>query len=102
MIRVRDLTKTYADGKRALTGLTLEFGDGMLGLLGPNGSGKSTFLSMLVLASEPTSGTLEYHGLDAAHSRSRAAIREMIGYLPQDFAPIGGLTGLEYLLHCAR
>ena len=34
--------------------------------------------------------------------RARAAIRRRIGYLPQDFPPIGHLTGREYLTHCAR
>ncbi len=34
--------------------------------------------------------------------RRGPAIRRRIGFLPQDFHPIGHLTGREYLLHCAR
>lgn len=74
----------------------------MLGLLGPNGSGKTTLLSLLVLALEPTSGRRLYGGLDAARAGHRPAIRRMLGYLPQDFAPVGHLSGFEYLVHCAR
>jgi ABC-2 type transport system ATP-binding protein len=40
--------------------------------------------------------------MDAAHGRTRAAIRGQIGYLPQDFQPLRDLTGAEYLIHCAR
>jgi ABC-type multidrug transport system ATPase subunit len=102
MIHVRGLRKTYGDGKEALRGVDLDIGEGMTGLLGPNGAGKTTFLSMLVLALQPTGGTRVYDGLDAAAVRNHGRIRAMIGYLPQDFEPIGRLTGFEYLLHCAR
>jgi ABC-2 type transport system ATP-binding protein len=74
----------------------------MVGLLGPNGAGKTTFLSILVLALEPSSGRRVYDGLDAARARLRPAIRRRIGYLPQDYRPLAGLSGWEYLLHCAR
>lgn len=102
MIEIRNLSKTYADGKRALVGVDLTIGDGMFGLLGPNGAGKTTFLSLLVLALEPTAGTRRYDGLDASRPADRPEIRRRIGYLPQDFAPIPYLTGLEYVVHCAR
>lgn len=102
MIEVRGLTKRYADGKVALRGIDLSIGNGMMGLLGPNGAGKTTFLSILTLALEPTSGSRRYDDLDAARAADRPEIRRRIGYLPQDFAPIRHLTGLEYLIHCGR
>jgi len=102
MIELEGLSKTYADGTQALRGVDLRLDRGMLGLLGPNGAGKTTFLSILVLAQEPSSGRRIYDGLDAARARLRPAIRRMIGYLPQDYRPLAGLTGWEYLLHCAR
>lgn len=102
MIEVRGLTKRYADGKVALRGIDLSIGNGMMGLLGPNGAGKTTFLSILTLALEPTSGSRLYDDLDAARAADRPEIRRRIGYLPQDFAPIRHLTGLEYLVHCGR
>jgi ABC-2 type transport system ATP-binding protein len=102
MIELDGIVKVYADGLQALRGISLRLEGGMFGLLGPNGAGKTTFLSILVLALEPTAGRRLYDGLDAAGRRERAAIRRSIGYLPQDYHPIGHLTGREYLLHCAR
>ncbi|HBL30605.1 MAG TPA: ABC transporter ATP-binding protein [Acidobacteria bacterium] len=102
MIELQDLAKIYADGTRALQGVSLSFDRGMLGLLGPNGAGKTTFLSLLTLALEPSAGRRIYDGLDAAQPGRRAAIRRRIGYLPQDYRPVGHLTGREYLGHMAR
>ncbi len=102
MIEMQSIVKTYADGLQALKGVSISLEQGMFGLLGHNGAGKTTFLSILVLALEPTSGRRVYDGLNAADRRTRGEIRRRIGYLPQDFAPLGHLTGREYLLHCAR
>jgi ABC-type multidrug transport system ATPase subunit len=102
MIELRALAKTYGDGHQALRGVDLTLGEGMFGLLGPNGAGKTTLLSILVLAVEPTRGTRLYDGLDPARGSARRKIRSAIGYLPQDFQPIRHLSGLEYLVHCAR
>ena len=101
MIRIQGLSKRFADGKSALQGVDLSFGEGLLGILGPNGAGKTTLLSILTLGLEPTSGRCFYCELDPARARDRSAIRRSIGYLPQSFSPIGRLTGLEYLVHCA-
>ncbi|HXU45089.1 MAG TPA: ATP-binding cassette domain-containing protein, partial [Thermoanaerobaculia bacterium] len=102
MIELEGLAKTYADGTEALRGVDLRLDRGMVGLLGPNGAGKTTFLSILVLALEPSRGRRVYDGLDAARAQVRPAIRRSIGYLPQDYRPLAGLTGREYLIHCAR
>src|ERR1041385_5815270 len=102
LIQLRDIGKTYSDGHEALRSVDLELGEGMFGLLGPNGAGKTTLLSILVLALEPTAGTLYFDGVDAAGGSARAAIRRQLGYLPQDFQPLRDLTGTEYLTHCAR
>ena len=101
MIEAHNLRKVYADGTIALDGIDLSFGDGMFGLLGPNGAGKTTLLSILVLAQEPSAGRRSYFGIEDG-IRERARIRELIGYLPQEFAPITGLSGFEYLLYCAE
>lgn len=101
-IRLSDIRKVYPDGTPALRGVDLEIGDGMIGLLGPNGAGKTTLLSILVLRLEPTSGERVYQDLDAGRRHDRPKIRQCIGYLPQDFAPIGHLSGREYLRHCGQ
>lgn len=102
LIELHGIRKTYSDGHEALRGIDLSLGEGMFGLLGPNGAGKTTLLSILVLALEPTAGTMLFQGVDAASGRARSAIRAQIGFLPQDFQPLRDLTGAEYLVHCAR
>jgi ABC-2 type transport system ATP-binding protein len=102
LIELRDIRKQYSDGHQALRGVNLSLGVGMFGLLGPNGAGTTTLLSILVLALEPTSGTMYVDGIDASRGAAHAAIRRLIGFLPQDFQPIRHLTGHEYLVHCAR
>ena len=102
MIELEDLAKTYPDGYPALRGVSLRLDRGMFGLLGHNGAGKTTLLSILVLGLEPSSGRRTYDGLDPGKAADRAVIRSRIGYLPQDYHPLGTLTGREYLLHCAR
>ena len=102
MIELRQIAKTYSDGRQALRDVNLTIGQGMLGILGPNGAGKTTLLSILVLALEPTSGSRTYDGLDPARAAHRRRIRRTIGYLPQDFQPLPHLTGREYLTYCAR
>ena len=102
MIQIRNLRKVFPDGKVAVQGIDLVLAEGMIGLLGPNGAGKTTFLSMLCLNREPTEGSRAYFGLDAAGPSNRNRIRALIGYLPQNFFTVPYLTGLEYLIHCAR
>ena len=101
-VTLRDVRKTYPDGKEVLRGVSLTLSSGTLGLLGPNGAGKTTLLGILTLAVEPTSGRRTYGSLDADRARDRPAIRARIGYLPQDFHPVGDLSGREYLTYCAR
>ena len=102
LVELRAVSKIYPDGHEALRGVDLALGEGMFGLLGPNGAGKTTLLSIIVLALEPSRGERRYGDLDPRTRGSRAAIRRMLGYLPQDFQPVGHLTGIEYLLFCAR
>jgi ABC-2 type transport system ATP-binding protein len=102
LLVVADLAKTYADGTEALRGIDLELGSGMFGVLGPNGAGKTTLLSIIALVQEPSRGERRYAGLDPRRPRERAAARRLLGSLPQEFAPLGTLSGEEYLVHCGR
>ncbi len=68
--------------KKVLHGIDLNIKKGMFGLLGRNGAGKSTLMKTLVGLLEKKSGEISVCGIDISN---RKEIREIIGYLPQDF-----------------
>ena len=82
-ISIRDLQKTYAGGKRALEGVTLDVPRGQIfGLLGPNGAGKSTMINILAGLVNKTGGSASIWGFDIdAHPRNAKA---SIGIVPQE------------------
>ncbi len=94
MIQINHLSKKYRRGGLALNDVTLTLNEGMVGLLGPNGAGKSSLMRILATLVEPTSGEATINGVPL---RKAEDIREMIGYLPQQFQVYPGLTGAEYL-----
>ncbi|MFR9619912.1 MAG: ABC transporter ATP-binding protein [Rikenellaceae bacterium] len=99
-IIIENLNKRYDNGHHALKGLNLEIEGGMFGLLGPNGAGKSTLMRILVALMEPTSGRINAYGYDLLKDRGR--IREILGYLPQDFRFFAQYKVVEYLDYAAR
>ncbi len=82
-ISIRDLQKTYAGGKRALEGISLDVPQGQIfGLLGPNGAGKSTMINILAGLVNKTAGTASIWGFDIdRHPRNAKA---SIGIVPQE------------------
>ena len=99
-IEIKNLTKTYSGGFKALDSVDLTITNGMFGLLGPNGAGKSTLMRILVTLMEPTSGQVLVDGKDI--SGYRKEIRKMVGYLPQDFRFFAKLRSWEFLDYAAR
>jgi ABC-type multidrug transport system ATPase subunit len=82
-LSIRDLSKTYSNGTRALKGISLDVPPGMFGLLGRNGAGKSTLMRILATLQEPDEGTIQLGDLDVIRQKER--VRETLGYLPQSF-----------------
>jgi ABC-2 type transport system ATP-binding protein len=80
---IRDLSKTYPNGTRALDGVSLEVPSGMFGLLGPNGAGKSTLMRILATLQDPDEGSVRLGDIDVLHDKQR--VRQTLGYLPQSF-----------------
>ncbi len=99
-IIIKDLNKLYPNGHHALKNLNLEIKGGMFGLLGPNGAGKSTLMRILVALMEPTSGQIDIYGYNLAKERTK--VREILGYLPQDFRFFAKYKVVEFLDYAAR
>ncbi|GET21911.1 MULTISPECIES: ABC transporter ATP-binding protein [Prolixibacter] len=99
-IEIKDLNKIYPNGNHALKEVSLEIGNGMFGLLGPNGAGKSSLMRILVTLMKPSKGQVLVNGLDL--QKHRREIRNMLGYLPQDFRFFAKLTTWEFLDYSAR
>jgi ABC-2 type transport system ATP-binding protein len=99
-IEIKNLTKTYAGGFRALDQVNLNITNGMFGLLGPNGAGKSTLMRILVTLMSATEGEVRVDGREIGSYRRE--IRKMVGYLPQDFRFFAKLKCWEFLDYAAR
>jgi ABC-2 type transport system ATP-binding protein len=83
----------------ALRQLSLRCEPGMLGLVGPNGAGKTTLMRMLVTLLEPTEGIIRWNGQDiCTHGQ---ALRQVLGYLPQEFGVYPEFTGRQFLRYLA-
>jgi ABC-2 type transport system ATP-binding protein len=95
-LAVRNLTKVYGGGFRALHGVSFELAPGVIGLLGPNGAGKTTLLRILTGLLLPTRGVVRYAGVDV-RPETLPAYRERIGFLPQEFNAYAGLTAAQFL-----
>ena len=99
MLSIRDLSKTYPGGVRALRGVSLDIPQGMFGLIGPNGAGKSTLMKILATLLEPDSGSAHLDSLDLIADKD--ATRRLLGYLPQEFGVYPKMSALDLLSHLA-
>src|SRR6187401_1979870 len=98
-LHITGLSKTYANGVRALDNVTLTIPTGMFGLLGPNGAGKSTLMRTLATLQEADSGTARLGEIDVL--REKQKVRQLLGYLPQEFGVYPRVNAYEMLDHIA-
>ncbi len=99
-LTISGLSKTYPNGVKALSGVSLTIPTGMFGLLGPNGAGKSTLMRTLATLQEADAGTARLGDIDVL--RDKDAVRRTLGYLPQDFGVYPKVSAEEMLDHLAR
>lgn len=81
-LKITNLSKTYANGVKALDNVNLELENGMFGLLGPNGAGKSSLMRTLATLQEADSGSATLDDIDILSNP--AELRKVLGYLPQE------------------
>ncbi len=83
-LSARGLTKTYDNGVQALKDVSLDVGEGdFFALLGPNGAGKSTLIGIISSLVNLGQGEVSVFGKDLRSQR--AAVKSMIGLVPQEF-----------------
>lgn len=83
-ISIKNLTKTYASGTRALKGVDLEVNEGdFFGLLGANGAGKTTIIGILTGLVNKSGGKVKIFGHDLDEELNK--IKRQVGVVPQEF-----------------
>jgi ABC-type multidrug transport system ATPase subunit len=98
-LEISGLSKKYPNGVQALSEVTLNIPPGMFGLLGPNGAGKSSLMRTIATLQEADAGTIKFEGIDVLREKKR--VREILGYLPQEFGVYPKVTALTLLDHLA-
>ncbi|HEY0745975.1 MAG TPA: ABC transporter ATP-binding protein [Steroidobacteraceae bacterium] len=80
---LRQLTKVYKNGIKALKSIDLEVEEGdFFALLGPNGAGKTTAIGITTSLVNKTSGAVEVFGHDI--DKELEAAKSCIGLVPQE------------------
>jgi ABC-type multidrug transport system ATPase subunit len=98
-LQISEVGKQYRRDFWGLRQFSLQLGSGVLGLLGPNGAGKSTLMRILATLTDATEGTVTWNGIDIA--REPNEVRQVLGYLPQDFGVYPNLNAVEFLEYMA-
>lgn len=96
---IKNLNKKYSNGVHALNDVSLTINNGMFGLLGPNGAGKSSLMRTLATLQDVDSGSVTLGDIDVLHNKE--AVREVLGYLPQEFGVYPRTSAVELLDHLA-
>jgi ABC-type multidrug transport system ATPase subunit len=98
-LEIKNVGKLYKGKIWGLKDFSLTLGPGILGLCGPNGAGKSTLMRILSTITQPSEGKVYWNGEDI--QKKPNAIREVLGYLPQDFGVYPNLNAVEFLEYMA-
>lgn len=99
-IVVEDLSKAYGTQK-AVDNISFEVKTGeVVGFLGPNGAGKSTTMKMITCYMAPDSGTVLLN--DHSTATESNAVKQKVGYLPENNPLYTDMAIIDYLKFCAR
>ena len=99
-LQIRNVSKTYGNGVKAMDNVSLTIKPGMFGLLGHNGAGKSTLMNSLATLQLPDAGSIHLGEVDIL--KDPATARTLIGYLPQEFGVYPGVPAVELLDYMAQ
>ena len=99
MLELHNVTKTFGKHVTAVADVSLRLEPGVVGLIGHNGAGKTTLMQMIATLTKPGSGRILFDGTDVVGQPD--AIRNRLGYLPQDFGVYRNVTALEFMRYFA-
>jgi ABC-type multidrug transport system ATPase subunit len=99
-IELTSVTRSFG-GNKAVDGVSMQAGPGVLGLLGPNGAGKTSLLRMLATVLPPSSGQIRLLDGDPKNAAQRREIRRRLGYLPQSLGYYPAFTVTEFVEYFA-
>jgi ABC-type multidrug transport system ATPase subunit len=94
---IKDLSKTYQNGTKALSNINLEIPTGLFGLLGPNGAGKSSLMRTIATLQDADTGSIFLDDLEVMHNKDE--MRKYLGYLPQEFGVYPNISAEDLLNH---
>jgi ABC-2 type transport system ATP-binding protein len=98
-LQINHLHKKYSNGVYALNDVSLTIKTGMFGLLGPNGAGKSSLMRTLATLQDADSGDVKLGDIDVLKDKEK--VREVLGYLPQEFGVYPRTSAVELLDYLA-
>ena len=97
LLKIQGLIKDFGDF-RALKGIDLEFGKGLLvGLIGPNGCGKSTMMKCISRLHPQTSGTIEVDGKNVSEMKP-AEVAKMVATVPAEAGQTFGISVMDMVM----
>jgi ABC-type multidrug transport system ATPase subunit len=98
-LTIRNLSKTYSNGVKALQDVNLTIPKGMYGLLGPNGAGKSSLMRTIATLQDADEGSILLGDLNVLQQKEE--LRKQLGYLPQEFGVYPKVSAVDMLDHIA-
>ena len=96
MLQVKNVTKVYSGGKKAVDNLSLEIKEGeIFGFIGPNGAGKTTTLKMITGIIAPSSGDVTIGGHSITGDPVTA--KKQFAFVPDHPEIYDAVKGIDYL-----
>lgn len=96
MLEIRNLTKTYKGGKKAVSNLSLKVELGNIcGFIGHNGAGKTTTIKCIVGIHDFEAGEILVDGISVKENPLKC--KSVLAYIPDNPDLYEYLTGIQYL-----
>lgn len=91
---LKNINYSYNNNNNILKDISFTCTNGITAILGNNGAGKTTLMKILTLLEKPSSGNITINDINIQKNES---IKDIIGYLPQNFDFYNNVTGYDFL-----